>query len=329
MRRKYAYATFALALLLAALSLYLYTHPQLLHIPSDPEAASEITFYALGDQGDGSVNQWAVADAMEKAAEKAGKLDFVALLGDNFYTDQTLALDSGLWQSRFENVYSGNYLSATPFYAVLGNNDPQTMHGDNVEIEYARRNMGSNRWRMPDNYYAYDFGRAGTRPLVRIVFLDTNLPEAELRQEADFIRQQFAQRENGPVWRIVMGHHPIRTYGKHYGKDRAKAAILADAMKQAQVDLYLAGHDHNQQVIASAAEPVYVINGGGGAHTYEISHRAPELIFARRGHGFAGVHASATRLDLALYDTQPATVAAYRIERACQGGPGQCLQALR
>lgn len=328
--KKLTLASFAVACLLAlALGIYLYTHPPINRIPSDPEALDNITFYALGDQGDGGVEQWAVARAMEKQAERIGKVDFITLLGDNFYTDEELTLDSMEWRTKFENVYSGKYLSAVPFYAVLGNNDPATVIGENVEIEYSLKHMGSNRWRMPANYYSYDFGKSGNHPLMRLVFLDTNLNQDEIRKQADFIREKFVESKNGPIWKIVIAHHPVRTYGKHLGEDEQKLAAITTALKETRVDLYLAGHDHNQQVIAADHEPVYVINGGGGAHTYKIKKKPAELIFARQGHGFVSVHANATQLDFALYDTAPQALVSYKIERSCPAASAKCLQTVK
>jgi tartrate-resistant acid phosphatase type 5 len=315
--------------LTAALGFYFYTHPLILRIPSNPEAVDNITFYALGDQGDGGVDQWEVARAMEKQAEKYGKVDFVTLLGDNFYSEQPLTLDSPEWQSKFENVYDGKYLSATPFYAVLGNHDPETVDGRNVEIEYSRRQMGSNRWRMPALYYVSDFGKVDGRPLVRIVFLDTNLPLEALKTEADFLRHSFASGEDGPIWKIVVGHHPVRSFGKHFAENTARSAIIAAALEDAHVDLYLAGHDHNQQLIANGSDPVYVINGGGGAHTYALREKSPDLLFSREGHGFVGVHADKQTLAIDIFDATPRTLASYTIARACAAAPSQCLKAVR
>lgn len=328
MKGKITLASLAATLIMAlAFGAYLYTHPPMHRLPSDPDRVDNITFFALGDQGDGGMGQWAVSRAMEAQAEKLGKIDFVTLLGDNFYTDEELTLNSIEWQSKFENVYSGKYLTGVPFYAVLGNNDPATVNGRNVEIDYSLQQLGSNRWRMPANYYAYDFGISDGRPLVRIVFLDTNLHD-QIKQQADFIREKFAPGEHAPVWKIVVAHHPVRTYGKHHGEDAKKLAPIATALQQAEVDLYLAGHDHNQQVIAKDHEPTYVINGGGGAHTYAMRSTSPELKFARIGHGFASVHVDAHQLDISLFDTMPKAVASYTIARTCHESTPRCLQLL-
>lgn len=322
----------AIAYLLAALLLatafgfYLYTHPAIQRIPSDPGKMDNITFYALGDQGSGGIQQWAVSHAMEKLAEKTRKIDFVVLLGDNFYSGKKLTLRSSEWISRFEEVYSGNYLSAVPFYAVLGNHDSVTAKDSNVEIEYSKKHLGSNRWRMPQAYYSSDFGRVNGRPLLRIVFLDTNVDRENLLQEADYLRRQFSDAANDPVWKIVAGHHPVRTYGKHYGQDKEKAAILLAAMQDAHIDVYLSGHDHNQQVIARDGEPVQIVNGAGGAKTYPMKKQSSDLRFFRAEHGFVGLSVNAARLNIDVYDTHPTAVASYKIDRKCTPARASCLQ---
>ena len=323
-----AIAYFLAALLLAtALGLYLYTPPTIHRIPSDPAKLDNITFYALGDQGSGGIHQWAVSHAMEKLAERSRKIDFVVLLGDNFYSGKKLTLHSSEWISKFEEMYSGNYLSAVPFYAVLGNHDPAVAAKDsNVEIEYSKKHLGSNRWRMPQTYYSSDFGRVNGRPLLRIVFLDTNLDRENLLKEADYIRRQFSDAANDPVWRVVAGHHPVRTYGKHYGQDREKAAILLAAMQDAHVDVYLSGHDHNQQVIARGGEPVQIVNGAGGAKTYPMKKQSPDLRFFRADHGFVGLSMNAANLNIDFYDTNPTAVASYKIDRQCTRAQASCLQ---
>ncbi|MEZ0224763.1 MAG: metallophosphoesterase [Alphaproteobacteria bacterium] len=162
--------------------------------------------------------------------------------------------------------------------------------------------------------------------MLRIVFLDTNVDRENLLQEADYLRRQFSDAANDPVWKIVAWHHPVRTYGKHYGQDREKAAILLAAMQDAHIDVYLFGHDHNQQVIARDGEPVQIVNGAGGAKTYPMKKQSPDLRFFRAEHGFVGLSVNAARLNIDVYDTHPTAVASYKIDRKCTLARARCLQ---
>jgi tartrate-resistant acid phosphatase type 5 len=332
----------AASISVGSIGFYAYTHRPLDRIPSDLENLDNITFFALGDQGNGGVKQWAVARAMEKIAEKDKDLDFVVLMGDNFYSQSMLTIDSPEWLSKFEYVYSGEYLSATPFYAVLGNHDhgksdsaaegeisSHNKHGyatqhPAVQIEYSIEHLGSNRC-MPDWYYSADFGKVGGQPLLRVVFLDTNLKHEDLLKEADFIRQKFSGASNKPIWKIVVGHHPVRTYGKHFGETKEIEDTLMTALQEAHVDLYLSGHDHNQQVIARDGEPFYFVNGGGGAGTYNMRKQSPDLKFSRSAHGFLGVNIDNKTLKVSIYDTDGKALSTYKIDRNCTQGQANCL----
>jgi predicted phosphodiesterase len=218
-------------------------------IPSDINESKNITFFALGDAGKGNFAQWRVAKAMEEVAEKNKKLDFIAVLGDNFYTSGDLGLKSKVWNAYFENVYSGRFLDAIPFYAVLGNHDKLNKIKD--ELAYSEHNGGSNRWRMPAKFYARDMGSIGGRPLLRVVFLDTQPNVESLKIQADFIQKSFAENTKQPVWRIVIGHHPVRNYGKHADETALMQQYILPALKEAKIDTYISGHDHNQQAIVN------------------------------------------------------------------------------
>jgi hypothetical protein len=243
-------------------------------------------------------------------------------------------------------VYSGEYLSATPFYAVLGNHDHGQRDGDEkqenhpqhkhpyisqhpeVQIEYSTLHKGSNRWRMPNWYYRADFGMADGKPLLRMVFIDTNLDHGGLLKEAEFIHQQFSDSATQPIWKIVVGHHPVRTYGKHFGETKEMEDIILPALKQSHVDLYLSGHDHNQQVITRDGEPFYFVSGGGGAGTHNIKKLSPDMQFNKTAHGFLRVNIIGKSLNIAIYDKSGTILAAYKIDRNCNQGQSSCLEKM-
>lgn len=317
--------------LVAAGTAYWVWVPHYQRIADNPAAYAahrEIHFFALGDQGSGKPGQWRVAYSMEQAAQRNGALDFVTLLGDNFYSRGIASTSRHEWVSRFENVYSGQYLGAIPFFAVLGNHDYMT--NPQAQVEYSQQHLGSNRWRMPARYYRQDFGVSSTaegdRPLLRIVFIDTLQDAAGLATQAAFIEQQFAEAP-APVWKVVIGHYPVRSHGKFTGMPQLLPDILP-AMQRSGVDLYMAGHDHNQQVIAHEGEPLYVISGGGGKDLYAIRSSDAELRFSQARYGFVGVDVTAAALQLTLYDIHGKGDTRYALDRACTGGAAKCLKAL-
>lgn len=319
MRWKWASAVLALVVLVLA---HRALWPPLAVLPSPPGQGERVAFLALGDQGSGDLSQWRVARAMEDVAGRSEGVDFVTLLGDNFYGGPLASVDDAQWDWRFERMYSGRHLAALPFYAVLGNHD---YGGDpEIQIQYARQHRGSNRWRMPAHYYMEDFGRAGDRPLLRLVFVDTNLPPAQLAQEVAFIRQAFAPSAVAPVWKVVLGHHPVRSHGRH-GDTPQLVATLLPALREAGVDLYLSGHDHNQQLVLQENEPAYVVSGGGGGHTYEFKAPRETLPFAAESLGFVRVGADADRLDIEFFEQDGGSEARFSMARKCAGGASRCL----
>lgn len=321
------------ALSLAALGAFYLGWPhEVYRIPSAPQSLQQISFYALGDQGGGSRHQKQVAQAMETLASEDGKLDFVALLGDNFYETHAMAVDSPEWESSFENIYLGAYLSRVPFYAVLGNNDYDhavisARYPEHVQIAHALQGRGSNRWRMPARYYHVDFGEVGQRVLLRVVFVDTNLSGEELDRQADYIRQQFLSEKGDPVWKMVVGHHTVKSFGKHYGETCEATQAVRQAMQEAKVDVYVSGHDHNQQLIADEGEPLYVVSGAGGHGIYRQKQSGKSLRFFRADFGFVRFRVDARQLDFDFVDTRAHAVASYTIERACTIGASACLKA--
>ncbi|MDB5982422.1 MAG: acid phosphatase [Pseudomonas sp.] len=287
---------------------------------------AQVSLIALGDQGSGNVQQWTVAYAMENVAEKDGRLDMVVLLGDNFYGKSLKGTSDLSWRTKFESVYWGRWLSHVPFYAVLGNHDyPDSQR---VELEYSRKHKGSGRWQMPAHTYTQDFGSDNGRPLVRMVFFDTSIPAVELQQQIEVLERAFQQPGPEPVWRVVAAHHPLRNIGEHGENSRLMTELLP-VLKRLHVDLYLAGHDHNQQLILHEDEPAWVISGGGGQTLYSLAGKEQNANFAKTEAGFAKLDFTSTQLKLAYYNEHALAAARYEWDRVCPWMAKGCLQPVQ
>ena len=310
---------------LAGASLFAY---RLLRTPepvrlTDSAHAEKISFLALGDQGTGRPAQWRIARAMERVAAENAGVDFTVLMGDNFYSKGVRSTHDRQWNYKFENLYSGDHLNNIPFYAVLGNHD---YRGDpEMEIRYGREQLGSGRWQMPDHQYSADFGTDHGRPLLRVAFIDTNRSGDALAGEADFVRQTFSAAGPEPVWRLVVGHHPVRNYGKH-GEIPGLAAALLPALRASRVDFYLSGHDHDLQVIARDNEPYYLICGGGGGELYRVPAPHDALVYADSDHGFMKIDVEPAALSVTYYDAAAQVKVRYSLPRRCEGSAASCLQ---
>lgn len=328
-RSRLRYLLLALAVLVAVvvcLAGFMVLVPPPHYTPLPDQSAGQITFLALGDQGSGDLEQWRVAEGMERVAESEGGVNMVLLLGDNFYGKPLKGVDDSAWQLKFERVYHGRWLSHVPFYAVLGNHDyPESAA---VELEYSQRGVGSGRWQMPEPFYARDFGEVQGRPLLRVVFLDTSADGAGLQRQAQFLQSTFARPGPAPFWRLVVAHHAMRSSGGKHGDDQHLLDQLLPAMQRSGVDIYLSGHEHNQQVILRPGEPAWLISGGGGQTLDAPQPGVPDsgTRFAAQRHGFARLAFTAKRLQLAYYDADGGQDQPFVWERGCPWMAQGCLQ---
>lgn len=223
--------------------------------------SNKISFISLGDQGTGNFRQWQVAQSMKNLAAK-NDLDFVMLLGDNFYRYGIESIEDPQWLYKFENMYRSDELNQTPFYAVLGNHD----YGGNeqAEFEYSYKKTGSGRWHMPSRDYVEYYGAAEDRALLKVVYLDTS-PLS--RSHANTAQQLVSLLESSQpaIWTIVASHVPVRTGGHDYF-DQELVGRITPILKKFEVAAYFSGHDHNQQLITRPGEPLYIVSGTGGKH---------------------------------------------------------------
>lgn len=307
----------ALLVVVGCLAGFMVLVPPSHYTPLLGQPASQVTLLALGDQGSGDLQQWRVAQGMERVAESEGGLNMVLLLGDNFYGKSLSGTSDPAWQLKFERVYHGRWLSHVPFYAVLGNHDYPDSAA--VELEYGKQGAGSGRWQMPDRTYTRDFGSAEGRPLLRVVFLDTSQDADGRLRQADYLQAAFAQPGPVPMWKMVVAHHAIRSSGGKHGDDDKLMAQLLPAMQRSGVDIYLSGHEHNQQVILRPGEPAWLVSGGGGQTIDTLPPSAPteDTPFAVSSPGFARLAFTPERLQVAYYDANGDKEQRFLWARAC------------
>ncbi|MEI8094459.1 MAG: metallophosphoesterase [Spirochaetales bacterium] len=274
-----------------------------------------VRFVAVGDTGTGEADQALVATAIHTFLSHE-KVDFVVLLGDNFYPSGVTSVIDPQWKTKYEDLYGSWGL---PVYAVLGNHD----YGGNgagdepakaeYQLAYA---LYSPTWKMPAHFYRQTFG-AGT-----LVALDTNAlrlhPEASGAQKTAVTGWLATSSTSGlSGWKIVLGHHPYLSNGPHgnaSGESPAFAAFF-DEVVAGHADLYLAGHDHGLQLMAAAAgHPLLVVAGGGGATLTHVNGSNPTL-FRRAALGFAVVEYDATTLKVRLLGTSGEQLATTTLSR--------------
>lgn len=284
-------------------------------------AAGPANFLVIGDWGyEGGRRQAAVAAAMAATAARACSR-FVLSVGDNFYPAGVSSADDPQWRSSFEEVYAAESLQV-PWCAALGNHDYRGV--PEAQVAYSER---STRWRMPSRYFTISGAELGVPGLEVFVMDTTPLVESyderlqQLRRghlwREDGDRQlawlaQSLARSNAP-WKIVVGHHPIHSGGRHGGAPQLIARVKP-LLEAHGVQTYLCGHDHALQHISIGG--VDYVCSGAGAASGKVRH-VEGLKFAADCAGFASFDVEGDTLLLRFRDETGAALygAALRRER--------------
>lgn len=281
-------------------------------------AQPALTFLAVGDWGrDGKDNQAEVARQMGFAAA-ATKARFVISVGDNFYEDGVGGVADPKWKTSFEDVYSAPSLQV-PWRVILGNHD---YHGDSqAQLDYART---SPRWRLPARWYAQsetapdgataDFFYLDTSPYIRAYYDDgaEKVKVAGQDTAAQLAWFEGALAASKADWKIVVGHHPIYSGGKHGGMSELQAQF-DPLIRKHGVSLYLNGHDHDLQHIQHG--PTHYVCTGAGSKMRDHCDDADGSDFCSLHPGFTALRLTRASLQIAYRDATGAELKVVDIPR--------------
>jgi len=239
---------------------------------------STVNVVLFGDSGKGNSGQKIVGKSLEKFCTEE-RCDFVTLLGDNFYPTGVTSVQDIQWRTKWSDIYQSLGLI---FYAALGNHD----YGGNIQaqIEFSKRNPS---WYMPGRYYQFkkSFGE--------FFVIDTEKFDAP---QAEWLKEQLDQ--STAKAKIVYGHHPIYSYGSHGDSDELIRDLLP--ILRGRASMYLAGHDHDKQVLESPGDlPMVVV---GTAADLRPVRKGPRTKFAASTLGFGSLQVSPVDLRLRILD---------------------------
>lgn len=239
---------------------------------------ADVAFIFFGDFGTGTSDQMRIAQVMEKFCT-THRCDFLVTLGDNIYDSGVTSVDDPAWRERVETPYGPMKL---PMYATLGNHDYRG--SPQAQVDYTTR---SPIWRMPSRYYSFEAGN------VHLMGIDTNAFEDT---QGAWLSKEITSSPS--VWKIVFGHHPVLSYGHHGVED---SPPLLPPILQQGADIYLAGHDHDKQIIKMGPSHLLYVVSGAGAKVRPTQSGAGTL-FAASTLGFGYLVAHGTRIDLSFID---------------------------
>ncbi len=250
-------------------------------LPSRSAPAGErLRFLATADSGSGDAHQRAVGRRMGDTHRRE-PVDLVIMAGDNIYPDGDLALV----ESTFQRPYRSLLEAGVPFHAVLGNHDIRTANGTR-QIAYAPFGM-EGRW--------YTLRRGP----VQFFLLDTNV-NAPWQHQMPWLKKALAA--SSAPWKVVVGHHPIRSAGL-YGDDPRAIARLTPLFRRHGVQLYINGHEHDYERTRVIDGTTYLTVGNGGAHLRAVVPNA-NTARAASTYGFAEITATPQVLRIDAWDSQ-------------------------
>ncbi|KAK9116685.1 hypothetical protein Sjap_015632 [Stephania japonica] len=132
-----------------------------------------------------------------------------------------------------------------------------------------------------------DWGRRGAYNQSQVAFQD-------LKQ---------ALSESTAEWKIVVGHHAIRSIGLH-GDTKELVKQLLPILNEYNVDLYMNGHDHCLEHISSTKGSIQFLTTGAGSKAWRANVRDHEegVKFYYDGQGFLSAELKQSEARIAYYD---------------------------
>lgn len=213
-------------------------------LAEDPQ--NKLGIILLGDSGRAGANQTKVAKAIENFC-KTELCSMGLLLGDNIYETGVTDIDDPQFETKFEEAYKNLTFQ---FHPVLGNHD--VLGNWRAEVEY-----GSPRWFMGGRYYAIH------DDLVDLYGLDSNLyvkpDKKHSKKQQDWLANELATYK--APWKIVYAHHPVFSSGAH-GDTPELVKKLKPLLEANAVDIYISGHDHDQELLMHNGLR-YIVSGTG------------------------------------------------------------------
>jgi len=202
--------------------------------------------------------------------------ELIVTVGDNNYPDGTAATidqNIGQYYHAFIAPYAGTYgqgASTNQFFPCLGNHD---WNSGNVQPY-------TDYFALPGNERYWEHA-AGP---VHFFCIDSE-PQEPDGNTAGSTQGQWLQQQLGAAsepFRIVLMHRPPYSSGMHHSTDWMQWPYA-----QWGANVVMAGHDHDYERLSIGGVP-YIVDGIGGAESYEFTQILPESQ-ARFSGGFGAV----------------------------------------
>ncbi|BDC48800.1 hypothetical protein F183_A11160 [Bryobacterales bacterium F-183] len=231
------------------------------------DKSQAFTFFVIGDFGNASRAQYAIARRMEeeyKKLESSGEpVRFVLSMGDNIYGKISSggARDRD-WEAKFFLPYE-YILKSVPFKAVLGNHDGNESES-RADLAVCLDNLF-----MPDRWYRFTYAN-----FAEFIALDsttntesgpTSPAYTDGGKQSTWLKAALAAP---PLpWRLAVLHHPMFSAGPGHSNALEKLRHWFDLFKNTHVQAVFSGHEHNLQFSernANTGNMQFILSGSGG-----------------------------------------------------------------
>ncbi|OMO60828.1 Annexin [Corchorus capsularis] len=259
------------------------------------------------------------AESVPKFYAKMGRIgdkldiDFIISTGDNFYDKGLKGVNDPAFKESFTNIYTAESLQKQ-WYSILGNHD---YRGDaKAQLSPILRKIDS-KWLCLRSFILNteiaEFFFVDTTPFLDKYFTepDHNYDWRGVEPRGTYLANllkdlELALRNSTAKWKFVVGHHAIRSVG-HHGDTVELIQYLLPILKANNVDLYINGHDHCLQHVASRDSPIQYLTSGGGSKAWRGDIKSSEnnddtLKFFYDGQGFMSMKISDKGAVFAFYD---------------------------
>ncbi|KAL1366521.1 hypothetical protein AAHE18_03G366300 [Arachis hypogaea] len=216
-----------------------YSSAKLHRFQHAPKPDGSLTLFVIGDWGRrGTYNQSQLAFQMGIVGKELD-IDFVISTGDNIYPSGLKGTDDAAFDYSCTQIYTAPSLQKL-WYTLL------------AEFFFLDTTPFVDKYFTQPPQHVYDW--RGVLPRNRYISnLLTDL--------------HFALKQSNVNWKIVVGHHTIRSAGFH-GNTLELQNLLLPILQENNVDLYINGHDHCLQHISSLESPIQFLTSGGGSKAW-------------------------------------------------------------
>ncbi|GKV05257.1 hypothetical protein SLEP1_g17291 [Rubroshorea leprosula] len=304
--------TKALCFFLAIACGFVSTSAELRTFQQPTKRDGSLSFLVVGDWGRrGAFNQSQVALQMGRTGEKLN-IGFVVSTGDNFYDNGLRDEHDTAFEDSFTKIYTAKSLQKQ-WYSVLGNHD---YRGDaEAQLSPVLRNIDS-RWLCLRSFIVdaelAEIIFVDTSPFVEKYFTETdghNYDWRGITPRKPYIKNllndvESVLMESTAKWKIVVGHHAIRSVG-HHGDTQELVNLLLPILKANNVDFYMNGHDHCLEHISDTESPIQFLTSGAGSKAWRGDVKDENrrgLNFFYDGQGFMSVQLTQSEADIVFYD---------------------------